>query len=356
MKILVYPADRAGCGHYRLIYPAEALAERGLDIEVLPPKHPIWMRTGHDSAGRPIAKINEMPEADVVVLQRPMDWRWMFAVAQMRAAGIRVIVDIDDDLHAMRSDHSGYLDFHPARHPAVNWENMRLAAEQASLVTATTQPILDRYANGTQGVVIPNCIPRRVLELSRPETREGCVIGWPGQVNSHPGDLDTIHGVIPRVTRATGATFAVFGKRDGVRRALGLKAEPTMIGRVPISEYHQTLMNFDVGIAPLMRNTFNAAKSWLKVLEFAACGIPSIGAATPEYLRAHEAGLCGVASNPQEWDEKLRLLCSNAQLRADISTSVRDAAAQWTVEGNLWRWEQAWCGRTVATVDSTLAL
>jgi glycosyltransferase involved in cell wall biosynthesis len=344
MKILVFPADQAGCGFYRLTWPAQALRARGLDVDPLDPKAEILMRTGRDRQGRKIAVIHEMPEADVVVLQRCMDWRWPFAVAQMREAGIRVIIDIDDDLHAMRSDHGAYLQFNPINNPDVNWENMRIAAEQASLVTATTQPILDRYANGTQGLVIPNCIPQWVLELPRPEPHDEVVIGWPGQTYSHPGDLDTIQGIIPRVERATGATFTVFGQSKGVRKALGLRAEPPWIRQVPIDQYHRMLMAFDVGIAPLMRNTFNAAKSWLKVLEFAAVGIPSIGSETPEYLRAREAGLCETATNPEEWDRLLRRICTDRDLREECGRGARLNAAHWTIEGNIWRWQQAWTG------------
>lgn len=344
MKISVFPADNAGCGFYRLITPGQRLNQRGYDITLNDPKTALWMRTGHDKQGRPIAVIHDMPDADVVVLQRPMDWRWPFAVAQMRQAGIRVIVDIDDDLHAMRSDHGAYLSFNPRNNPDINWDHMLLASTHANLVTATTEPILDRYAAGTEGLVIPNCIPQYVLDLPKPEPHDGCVIGWPGQTHSHPKDLDTIHGIIPRVERATGATFTVFGQAAGVRKALGLKAEPPWIRQVPIDRYHQMLMAFDVGIAPLMRNTFNAAKSWLKILEFAACGIPAIGSATPEYIRAREAGLGETASNPDEWDRLLRRICSDSALRREVGAEARYNAALWTIESNLWRWEAAWFG------------
>ena len=35
MKVHVYPADRHGCGHHRLIWPAEALMRQGHDITII---------------------------------------------------------------------------------------------------------------------------------------------------------------------------------------------------------------------------------------------------------------------------------------------------------------------------------
>jgi hypothetical protein len=34
MRVIVWPADRQGSGHYRLIFPADALERQGAEIEV----------------------------------------------------------------------------------------------------------------------------------------------------------------------------------------------------------------------------------------------------------------------------------------------------------------------------------
>ena len=41
MKVYVFPADEAGCGHYRLIWPARILEQTyGDQIVVVPPRSP----------------------------------------------------------------------------------------------------------------------------------------------------------------------------------------------------------------------------------------------------------------------------------------------------------------------------
>lgn len=347
VKIYVYPADRAGCGHYRLLWPGEVLKRRGLDVEIMPSKSPIWMQTSTRPSGRREAHLVKAPECDVLILQRCMDWRWQHAIPQMRAAGIRVVMDIDDDLHALRGDHVGFLDFKPGKNPDINWENMLRAADECDLVTATTQPILDRYARNTNGVLLPNCIPAPVLAVDRyARAAEGVLIGWSGSTDTHPGDLDTIHGIIPRVLRRTGADFGVLGNAKGVRKALGLREEPVHMPRVPIADYYAFLAQFDIGVAPLLRHSFNAAKSWLKPLEFAACGVPCVAAATPEYLRAEAEGLCVTAANPAAWDAELSSLASSEVLRYARGEAARHAARRWTIEAHAREWAEAWTGST----------
>jgi hypothetical protein len=35
VKVLVYPADRFGCGHFRMLWPGDALAAAGHDVTVV---------------------------------------------------------------------------------------------------------------------------------------------------------------------------------------------------------------------------------------------------------------------------------------------------------------------------------
>ena len=68
---------------------------------------------------------------------------------------------------------------------------------------------------------------------------------------------------------------------------------PTVIGK---------MLPFDIGIAPLNDIPFNHAKSWIKPLEYAAAGIPSIMSKSPEYVRFKEKyGVGRIAKRYRDW-------------------------------------------------------
>jgi hypothetical protein len=78
MRIVVYPADIGGCGHYRTIWPAHAVAEQtvgAMEIEVFEPTEtdtPRIMAKLQDTPYGPVVRDVEPINADVVVLQRPL--------------------------------------------------------------------------------------------------------------------------------------------------------------------------------------------------------------------------------------------------------------------------------------------
>jgi uncharacterized membrane protein YccC len=95
-------------------------------------------------------------------------------------------------------------------------------------------------------------------------------------------------------------------------------------------------------VAPLAQTTFNEAKSWLKPLEYSACGVPWVGSPSSEYLKL--AQLCGAktAERPKEWYRELRRLIEQLSVREEASGRCREAAANLTYEGNAHLWAEAW--------------
>jgi hypothetical protein len=145
-----------------------------------------------------------------------------------------------------------------------------------------------------------------------------------------------------RLTRL-GYKFRVVGPPRGVKSAFKLDDEPLSDGPVPIEKYHRELSRrLQVGIAPLNDTRFNEAKSWLKMLEYAALGIPCVGSPRAEYRRLHDLGVGLLADNPKQWFRHCKALMENADLRDEVAGRGREAAAKLTLEGNAWRWWEAW--------------
>lgn len=340
MKVYVFPADETGCGYYRMIWPAMALRAQGHDVVLLMPRqrgHALSAMT--DSSGR-LVDVRIPQDADVIVLQRITHRHLIEAIKLIRAKGVAVVVDIDDDLAAIHPGNAAFLAMHPTKgvHPDHTWMNTQLACEAATRVVVSSDALLRRYAPHGRGSVIHNQVPERYLKVPRVDST---VIGWGGSAHSHPGDLDTVGVGVSALMGET--SFRVVGPGTGVREALRLPDEPEATGARRIhDEWPAALAGLGVGIAPLAESRFNAGKSWLKPLEYMSLGVPWVASPRPEYRLLHGFGVGLLADRPRHWTAQLRRLVRDSGFRQEMSARGRDVAAGFTIEGNAWRWWEAW--------------
>ena len=90
---------------------------------------------------------------------------------------------------------------------------------------------------------------------------------------------------------------------------------------------------------------FFSHNSWLKPLEMMACGVPFVAQNFEEYRRLMlHAGLAtrGLATTPKDWHKRLKALVGSQEMREEISAIGRTVADKMTIEGNAWRWHEAW--------------
>ena len=342
MKIYVYPADETGCGSYRMIWPAEVLQKQGHDVVIVRPKE----RTAHfqgilDKTGTYLVDVNIPGDADVIVLQRITHRHLIEAIKVIRAKGVAVVVDIDDDLAAIDPRNPAFLALHSklGQDRDHNWQNTQRACEAASFVVVSSDALLPRYAPHGRGVVIENHVPERYLRIPHDDST---IIGWGGSMHSHPGDLQVVGTGVAQVMDET--MYLQVGPVEGVQQALRLDIEPPFTGPLKIhDEWPKGLARLGIGIAPLEDTRFNAAKSYLKPLEYSALGIPWVASPRAEYRKFHEKyGIGLLAEKPKHWTRELRKLIRDDALRQDMSKRCRDVAAELTIEKNAWKWLDAW--------------
>jgi hypothetical protein len=258
VKVIVNPADRSGCGHFRMIWVSELLQAAGHDVHILGPGGKLRLVMERDTVK------DVLVDADVVVFQRVIH-QWMAeAVAVLRAKGIAVVVDVDDDLTSVHPSNPAWSGMHPRnegrRGPdgKINrnsWRHLSTACRTATLVTVSTPALLPVYAAHGRGQVLYNYLPDMYDGL--PHT-DSDVIGWPGSYHSHPNDPEVVGGAIARLV-GEGATFVMRGDPTGAGRAFGLAQDPEG-GGVPITEWPRAVAELGIGIAPLADTKFNAAK------------------------------------------------------------------------------------------------
>lgn len=341
MKTCWVPSDWDGAAHYRCFYPAAHLAELGHPA-VVPPV----TQHGATFVFERIDETLPAADADVYVFHHPTgpDYHRIRDVLPGR-----LVVDLDDDFRHLPR-------WHPAFHLAegkpdgkqrhVHWVEKTL--EVADLVTVATDSLADSYADYGP-VVLRNRLHWRLWQHVTPAYQQAwrrVRVGWMGGVEWRKADLDVLRGVIgPWLQDHPDVEFVAAGDQR-VHDLLGVpKGQRVTTARVPFrnNDLPYTTATMDVGLVPLARNKFNESKSYLKGLEYAACGIPCIATPTHEYKLWVQNGVNGLlAAKPAEWRAALDELVADTELRHRMGRAARLKAQANSYDLHIHEWEAAY--------------
>jgi hypothetical protein len=343
VKIYVMPADGHGCGHYRLIWPANVLQKQGLDIHIMPPKRDtgfmVKVRDNQDGT-QTLVSATVPEDADVIVLQRPGHPLQPQLITLLRSNGIAVVVDMDDDMSSIHPDNIAFYTYRPHTQTPLSWKWAIESCKLATLVTTSTKTLQRVYARHGRGMVLDNYVPEAYLNFPKPETG---TFGWAGTTKSHPNDLQITGNTVQRLMDE-GHQFRVVGGRSKVKECLRLKEAPSCTGSVELSEWVRRIgESLDVGMVPLAPTSFNTSKSRLKGIEYMSAGVPWVGSPREEYRRLNRESGCGLlADTPKDWYSKLTQLLKDDVLRKEQAEAGREFMKTQTYQANAWRWAEAW--------------
>lgn len=334
MKVFSLLSDKGGSGFYRVSEPARAAQAEGVDVScdfnlaVEARRHP--------DGTHEVYEITQ--EMDVLQLQRPLPQIHHAIVVAARRQGIPVVIDLDDDFHNVHRQNVAIAATNRRVSPLENTRWLMKTLALATVITVSTPALLKYEVPGTKAVVVRNRMPERVLDL--PESPRLGLLGWTGNVATHPQDLQTARGVLDQVDTQIG----IVGYPMGVAEALQVPDERVrfMASWVePVPNYWRALNgSMDVGIVPLESSVFNQSKSWLKGIEYAALGKPFIASPLPEYKRlVAESGAGVIAVSAKQWATRARELLEDGD-------GYRKAGLEWSRENVLERhvgdWITAW--------------
>lgn len=337
MKIYVYPADTSGCGSFRMIWPSKVLQAQGHDITIVRPteRDGFYGKIEKDK----LVDVTYPDDADVVVMQRVTHKYLSQAIAMMTTRGTAVVIDMDDDLSCIHPTNAAYSALHPQMTGEHAWTYADRACDDATLVTVSSERLTKVYGKPGHARVIENYIPQTYFDIPRYDSK---AIGWAGLLATHPEDVPELRIPISRLV-SEGHKFNVIGNPDGVARALGVNDEDIeSTGPKPIAEWPAAVATLGIGLAPLADSRFNASKSWLKPLEYAALGIPSVMSPRAEYRALNKLGVGHLASKPRQWYSIIQKLITDNEYRQECSVRDREIAATMTIELNAWRWLEIW--------------
>jgi hypothetical protein len=333
-----------GCGHYRMIWPARELQKQGKPAKIKPPgQREIELHMdGHRVTKAP------KPDCDVLVLQRVTHEYLAQAIPMWRAQGLAVVVDVDDDLTSMHPANPAFRFMHPDPNKRVrfkgadnrhSWRNLQFACRHATLVTASTPALLERFAPHGRGVLLPNHLTED--HLGAYSGGDGH-FGWPASIHSHPNDPSAAGNAVKRLVNA-GYPFRVIGEPTGVGKAFSLDADPPGLDKsCTPQEWPRLIEKLTVGIAPLADTVFNAAKSWLKPLELSGAGVPWVASPRADYKRLHKRGCGMLADKPADWYRQVKRLMDSEQMRVDLAGKGLEVARSLLYSDHSGLWWEAW--------------
>jgi glycosyltransferase involved in cell wall biosynthesis len=179
--------------------------------------------------------------------------------------------------------------------------------------------------------VVPNSLDFRIWDnLKHKRNKDVIRIGWSGGA-SHENDLKIIESVVHK-TLAKHPTV-VFCFVHGVPEFLkGIdRVEAVALGNdfVRIDRYPQFLASrgFDIGIAPLVDNSFNRGKSNLRWLEYAGLKVPCVASRVGHFAetitQAEDGLLC---DSEQDWLDSLDFLIHDENARRKMGKNANQKA------------------------------
>jgi glycosyltransferase involved in cell wall biosynthesis len=202
--------------------------------------------------------------------------------------------------------------------------------EQLSLSTAViaSTPYLKKlYSEYNSKIyVIPNGIDFNIWDkLKYPKHGKRIRIGWCGAA-SHNEDLRFVWSTILQILdKYPNVEFYCMA---GVPEFIAKCDHPRVLkhqGWYNPYLYPQALVDrkFDIGIAPLLDNNFNRAKSNLRWLEYSAMKIPTVASSVEDFKRTVVDGKTGfLVREKDEWFNKLSFLIENEDKRKEIGLNA----------------------------------
>lgn len=321
-RLLAFPADLMGCGHYRVIEPFNAAMAAG--------KIDGYLGTDHYSP----LDLSAF-DADTLLLQRQVSDQQLLHLEQYRKFfKLRLVYELDDLITnvPVRS-------FHRAQMPKDIAKRLRAALKLCDRFIVSTEALAEAYRPFAKEIrVVPNRIDIEKWGHLRPARRAGRKprVGWAGGL-SHGGDLAEIVDVVKELA---GEVEWVF---------LGMCPESIRpyvhefhLG-VPTPQYPAKLasLNLDLAIAPIEHNEFNECKSNLKLLEYGILGYPVIASDFGPYRCNFPVTL--VKNRSRDWINAIREHLSEPDALAQRGDALRrHVRAHWLLQDHLDEWTDAW--------------
>ncbi len=322
-----YVADPGSVNsNYRVYQPMQALRRKGLRVDV-------------NGAGEEPFALRRLLTADVVHVHRYLGGDGQATVERLRAQGIGVVWDNDDDLANLPRTNPKYAKYGGARRGALV-RTIQAMVRAVDVVTTPSEVLAERFrAAGAADVrVVENHLPD-AFPGTKPVKHDGVTLVWLAALE-HQADYQGLRlkETLMRLLDAH-ADLRILS----IGLGLGLPSDRyEHVKQVDFLGLPRALAHADVGIAPLVDIPWNQARSNVKLKEYAAAGLPWLASPVGAYRgMGEEQGGRLVADD--DWHAAIDALVSDARARKKLAKRAAKWAKGETVSKHASVWEAIYC-------------
>jgi len=234
-----------------------------------------------------------------------------------------ILMEIDDYCFQL-NDYSPAFNVYRAGKEACDGLEEQLKISDGVIVS--TPYLKDLYADHNKNIkVMRNGVDFNIWNFPIKEKKGKKIkIGWAGAY-THSEDVRYIEKIVYRILdKYKNVEFYFMGGAPDffIKKHPQIKCHNAWSNpyNYPEALYKK---NFDIGLAPLLDNNFNRAKSNLRWLEYSALKIPTIASNVEDFKRTIEEDDTGyLCSEPEEWFYKLCMLIENGEKRKQIGENA----------------------------------
>jgi glycosyltransferase involved in cell wall biosynthesis len=334
--------ETSGCGWWRMVHPANHMNLPGHFVDIC----------------ASAVEFDQLIEYDIIYVQRLFEWEDFYTLQKLKKAGKRIIYDMDDDFFQFPDHNPG---------AKIVGKDQQFAAREclriADVVTTTTPFLAQRIraeleedGPAKEIRVIPNALDPTEPWLPTDQTGSpdgNLRIFWQGSATHALDWHECINAIDTMMTEFTNLRLVILGFLPPVLQER--VNTPLYQGRIEFMPMQNTETYFqiikhiraDAGIAPLSNEPFNLSKSPIKVIENALIGMPTVASDVEPYSAIIDDDVNGyLAEDQEEWEDCLRKLLTDAQLRKGMVAEARKMVNEdFNIKNTAKEWEKVLVGQ-----------
>jgi hypothetical protein len=324
MQIIAFAWEQHPSSQCRAFQPLMELTRRN---------HMVAVNTRLEELTPTDAEIAEIAEFfDVAYISRYTEPEAQQLARRLRAAGVPVVWDYDDDMIGSRRDRTD------AESVALV-SGCRAMIELADVVTTTNDRLAGRFIEegASHVIAVPNFLARAAVEIL-PRPHDGLVLGYIGWID-HQADWETLE--LEDVVRDLLEDFPEL--RMASVGPLDFKLPEDRYSRldpVPYEDLPKLIAGFDIGMAPLIDRFANHSRSDIKLKEYAIAGVPWLASPIGPY-EEHGEDQGGRLVDDDQWYMEISRLVVDKKARRKLSKRGLKWAQRQTLAANVGVWAGA---------------